>query len=118
VNPLSLITLASGCIFTVCGLIFRFFPPGKINWFIGYRTKASMQNQETWEIANRFAARLMVQLGLMLFAVGVITFALPPTPLTGVFMGIALVIFSAFMQFYFTEKHLRKTFDEHGNKRK
>lgn len=117
-NPLSLITLASGFIFALCGLIFRFFPPQKINPFLGYRTKSSMRNQETWEIANRFAARLMTQLGIMLAAVGVITFALPATGLTGVGIGIALVLLSAFMQFFFTEKYLRKTFDERGNKRK
>jgi uncharacterized membrane protein len=118
VNPLSLITLLAGFIFAFCGLIFRFFPPKKINLFYGYRTSASMQNQETWQLANQFAARLMVQLGLLLAAVGIITFILPPSPFTGVFVGIALVLISAFMQFYFTEKHIRKTFDEHGNKRK
>jgi len=116
-NPLSLITLLSGCIFSICGLIFRYFPPKKINPFYGYRTNSSMRNPETWELANRFAARLMVQLGVLLAGVGIITFVLPPTPLTGTFVGIALVILSAFMQFYFTEKHIRKTFDDHGNRR-
>ena len=117
-NPLSLITLLSGFIFAVCGVIFRYFPPKKINPFYGYRTNSSMRNSETWEMANRFAARLMVQLGLLLAGVGIITFVLPPTPFTGTFIGIALVILSAFMQFYFTEKHIRKTFDEHGNRKK
>ena len=117
-NPLSLITLLSGFIFAACGLIFRFFPPKKINWLYGYRTNASMRNEETWQIANRFAARLMVQLGLLLSAVGIVTFVLPPTPFTGIFVGIVLVILTAFMQFFFTEKYIRNTFDEHGNKRK
>lgn len=76
-----------------------------------------MQNPETWQLANRFAARLMVQLGLLLAGVGVITFILPLSPFTGVFAGIALVILTVVMQFYFTEKHLRKTFDEHGKRR-
>lgn len=116
-NPLSLITLLAGFVFTLCGIIFRFFPPRKINRLYGYRTHAAMRNEETWRLANRFAAGLMVQLGLLLAGVGVVTFLLPATPLTGVFTGIGLVVLTAFLQFYFTEKHLCQNFDERGNKR-
>ena len=116
-NPLSLITLFSGFVFALCGLIFRFFPPKKVNLLYRHRTRAAMKDPETWHLANQFAARLMIQLGMLLAGVGIVTFILPATPLTGAFIGIALVLLSAFMQFYFTEKHIRKTYDEHGNRR-
>jgi uncharacterized membrane protein len=118
VNPLSVITLCSGLVFAVCGLLIKFFPPRNINSLYGYRTGSAMRNPETWEIANQFAAKLMIQLGLLLFVVGLLTFILPPSPFTGLLAGILVVLLTAFMQFYFTEKHLRKHFDKHGNRRK
>ncbi len=117
-NPLSLIALVAGFVFAVCGLIFRMLPPKKINALSAHRTGSSQLDPETWQLANNFAARLMLQLGLLLLAFGGITFILPPTPFTGVFAGIGLVLLTAFMQFYFTERHLRKNFDKHGNRRK
>jgi uncharacterized membrane protein len=117
-NPLSLITLITGVPFVVIGLIFKFFPPKNINSLYGYRTASSMRNLETWQLANQFAAKLMIQMGGLLMAVGVLTFLLPPSPVTGLVAGIALVIISVVMQVYFTEKHINKHFDGRGNWRK
>ena len=117
-NPLSLITLITGVPFVVMGLIFKFFPPKNINSLYGYRTTSSMRNQETWQLANQFAARLMIQMGGLLAMVGALTFLLPPSPVTGLVAGTALVILSVVMQVYFTEKHINKHFDKKGSRRK
>lgn len=117
-NPLALITLLTGSVFIMAGALLRFFPPKKVNSLYGYRTTTSMRNAETWQLANRFAGRLMMQTGLLLAAVGALTFVLPVSPVTGLAAGIGMVVLTVFLQFHFTEKHLKKHFDEHGNKRK
>lgn len=45
-------------------LIFRAFPPKKINHLYGYRTARSMANETVWEDANNYSMKLGVQLGL------------------------------------------------------
>lgn len=41
-------------------LIFYLFPPPKINYFYGYRTKRSMKNIDNWKLANKMAAKGML----------------------------------------------------------
>lgn len=60
-----------GAIFFVLGLIMQRYPPKQINSFYGYRTSASMKNQQAWDEANRYAARLMTSLGLYSLIIGV-----------------------------------------------
>jgi uncharacterized membrane protein len=45
-------------------LIFRAFPPKKINHLYGYRTARSMANETVWEDSNNYSMKLGVQLGL------------------------------------------------------
>ena len=45
-------------------LVFRAFPPKKINHLYGYRTARSMANEAVWEDANNYSMKLGVQLGL------------------------------------------------------
>ena len=116
-NHLSLVALFAGFLFVVIGLVMRFFPPRKINWYYGYRTGTSMKNQEMWAAANRYAAQLFWQLGLVMMVLGAITFMLPPTTFTGIYAGIFLMLLLVAVTYYLTEQHLKKHFDERGKKR-
>ena len=42
------------------GLFLWKCPPKNINGLIGYRTKRSMQNQESWDFAQRYAGKVDV----------------------------------------------------------
>ena len=53
------------------GVVFLNHPPREINGFIGYRTKRSMRNQETWDFANRRMALLWRRWGLGLLAASI-----------------------------------------------
>lgn len=64
--------LILGSIFTFIGVIFKVFPPKKINYIYGYRTRLSMKNQETWEEAQRFSAYSMIILGVISVILGLI----------------------------------------------
>lgn len=53
-------------VYVVIGLIALLNPPKKINGFAGYRTASAMQNQETWDFANKFSGKLIFLLGIVL----------------------------------------------------
>ena len=56
------------CIFIlVLFLIVKKFPPKKINWWYGYRTARSMQNDEIWKVAQEYASKKSIQLALLSF---------------------------------------------------
>ncbi len=48
------------------GLIFSRWTPKSINYLIGYRTRRSMINQETWNFANRTMGRIWITWSLLL----------------------------------------------------
>ncbi len=107
-----------GIIFYLIGVIMQRFPPKKIVALYGYRTNASMKNQQTWDEANRFSARWMASYGISIFVFGIIltlivnTFV-TPAKTQSLILGIALFIsgiVSALLILIVTEKHLKKTF--------
>ncbi|GAA4761575.1 MULTISPECIES: SdpI family protein [Flavobacterium] len=63
------ISFLVGIIFIVISLITRILPPKKINALYGYRTLASMKNQETWDFAQRYSSNKMIHAGLFLIVV-------------------------------------------------
>lgn len=58
------------------GLIFYLKPPKKINGLYGYRTTRSMKNQENWHFANKLAAKYMILITQVAFAVALLYFFL------------------------------------------
>ena len=50
-------------IMIVIGIIMMKSPPKKINHFVGYRTSRSMDNQESWNFANKHSGKLMIIYG-------------------------------------------------------
>ncbi len=65
------ITLGTiGLIFWIGGLYFEKYPPKKINWLYGYRTKRSMRNIEVWTFAQAYVAKAMQSMGLRTLLIG------------------------------------------------
>ena len=52
------------------------YPPKKINWVIGYRTRKSMKNEEDWKFANQYCGRIWIITGLIMLAVTLIIFGI------------------------------------------
>jgi uncharacterized membrane protein len=108
-----------GIVLVVIGLIMQQYPPKKINGLYGYRTFASMKNQQTWDVANRYAARLMTVIGFWTFIAGVAVTAglnylmADGFKLRGFIAGISIVlsIVPALLIIILTEKHLDRTFN-------
>ena len=56
-------------IITVIGYIMNKFPPKKVNWFIGYRSRKSMKDELIWKIANQYCGKLWIRIGLIMLLV-------------------------------------------------
>jgi uncharacterized membrane protein len=90
----------------------REYPPKGINRMYGYRTSLSMKNEATWRVANDYAPKFLVPVG-----VATIIFAI-----TGFFVleeffrpVVFFLVLSSISIIPFTEWHLHKHFDKDGN---
>lgn len=105
-NPFLLIAL----IFIVVGFITHKFPPKTINSFYGYRTKRSMKDQKSWDFAQLYSSKLMMQLGVLYALIGLIGFIYKPTESIVAITAIALLIVMATIIIVKVEKKLKNKF--------
>ena len=87
----------------------------------GYRTKRSMQNQDTWDFAQKYSSKISLYMffpSLILAIVIMPTMISKPIDRIGwIGLGITIIQMMSFIVIMiFTEKALKRTFDESGNK--
>ena len=107
--------LLIGPLMLLISYIFAMYPPKKINYLYGYRTKRSMRNQDCWDFANRHSIRLMWKISLLtcvIQAIGVILLDEGVALLTATIVLVTTLIYSV----YLTEKALKNTFDKEGKR--
>lgn len=97
------------CIFIlVLFLIVKKFPPKKINWWYGYRTSRSMQNEEIWKVAQAYASNKGIQLVLFSFMFpGVFYFLYPEYNFLLTVIGNTLLVLLVIL---YTERYLKERF--------
>jgi len=90
---------------------------GSLEGFVGYRTKASKRNEDTWYESNAYAGRCLMVLAsliLLLLVIVEIYFAYSHK----LFYLLATVLFVALTLIYIlTERHLKKVFFKDGKRR-
>ena len=59
-------------IIIIAGYLMNKYPPKKVNWFIGYRTRKSMKDETVWKIANEYCGKLWVKIGWIMLVVATI----------------------------------------------
>jgi len=71
-NPFTIILFSCGLSFLIAGFVTTKFPPKNINQIYGYRTKASMKNQERWDFAQKRSSHdlKLFGFGMMIFSIG------------------------------------------------
>lgn len=116
-SSFTIITFVTGCTLIVVSGITLLYPPKKINSSYGYRIKASMRNQQTWEEANRYSSKLMLLCGLALVIIGLLSFFVSFLSQTGTITGTILTFLFTLLPIPLTERHLRKLFDKEGNRK-
>ncbi|MDC8005311.1 SdpI family protein [Aureisphaera galaxeae] len=102
------------CVFMlILFLIFKRFPPKKINMYYGYRTTRSMRNETIWKAANEHSIEISIRYTLYSFFIpAMLYFLYPQYNLLGTIIGNTLLILLAFFS---TERYLSKHFDAMGN---
>lgn len=94
-----------------------------INPVSGYRTRRSMQNQQTWDYAQRECGRLWQRWGwgeLIVTVVLMLLFLGEKTESVGIFGGVLclLQIVPLLVSIFVVEKKLQAAFDENGVRRR
>ena len=96
--------------------------PKKINGIVGYRTKMSMINMDTWRFAHDHAGKLWCKVGISLLGPTMlihIPFYGASDDTIGILSIIIIVIQLVFLvgSIFPTEKSLKNNFNEDGTKR-
>jgi len=105
-----------------CGLWFVKKPPARINYALGYRTRRSMMNKDTWDFAHRYCGKVWIVLGIIMIPVDIIAMVtvLGKTTLEiGNFSTVLLFvqIIPLLLTFFIVEGKLKHTFDDYGRRR-
>ncbi len=107
-----LLSLAYIALMLLLGLIFRKFPPKKINSLYGYRTKRSMANQATWRAANGYWTRVYLKSHLYLLALPPVLYFVYPE--FNVLVTVIVHSVVLLLMIPATERYLRQKFNAQG----
>lgn len=112
-------TLLIPIIMIIAGNSMRLGKFKTINSIVGYRTRRSMQNQQTWDYAQRECGRLWMRWGstmLVLTVIAMLLFMGEDTDHIGVVGSVITVLqmIPLFLSIVIVEKKLREKFDENG----
>lgn len=96
--------------------------PQSINWVLGYRSKRSMRNMDTWKFAHEYCGKLWWKLGWITLIPTIaiqIPFFHSNEDVVGIVGGIICTIHTILliMSIFPTEAALKKTFHEDGTRR-
>lgn len=108
--------------FIVCGRVMWRQTSGKINRQVGYRSKRSMKNAETWKFANEHCGRLWWKIGWCILPLSILVhlpFVHSSTDTIGTVGGILCTVQTLLLIFSVipTETALKRTFTESGEYR-
>lgn len=104
------------------GRMFLKNPPKNINDSFGYRTKRSMKNQDTWNLAHQYCGRLWYRCGLILLLPSVAPLLFVLGRDIGVIGSAGLIVTGVQLAVMLgtvfpVERALKRTFDERGRRR-
>lgn len=114
----TLANLLTGFLFVSFGLWLYYYPPKYINAILGYRTEASMRNQQTWDAGNKYASRATIITGSILLLLGILSLFVAFLSGLHILIALGLIIIFSFSIFLLTERYLEKKFLEDGSLRK
>lgn len=105
--------LAVGPLLLAFAILFKVFPPKKINALYGYRTTRSMKSQEAWDAANQYANDLMMWVAILtIIAQLCLHFFFPRAAAILTSCGIMTVLLV--VSLFVVENFLKRNFDENG----
>ena len=115
-NPVFITLGLTGLSFVIIGWITLRFPPKGINTLYGYRTKASMKNQERWDLAQKHSSRLIamhgaIQMLMAILSVGLWMFV-DISEEIGATAALLVILASVLHLFQSTERAIKRNFGD------
>ena len=107
IYPLPSILFLSGGIFYLAALVLSKFPSKKINYLYGYRTKASMKSQESWNFSQNYTSKKMKYISLYIFIIGAFSIFLNIELMWSLWLGIIISILMPVLMILEVEKELK-----------
>jgi uncharacterized membrane protein len=101
------LNLMLGPLILVLAVLFKRFPPKKINHIYGYRTPRSMKSQEAWDCANRYSSNALVVIATLICLVQVGLWSLLP-PNDAILWTTGVLVAGVIAVIPLTEVHLKK----------
>ncbi len=101
-------------VLNVLALVYKFFPPKKINTWYGYHMRSSMRNEDTWKEANTYASRLLLLLSIVFLAAALISTNFIHYSILELSLYAFVLIISCAGIYFLTEMHMKNVFDENG----
>lgn len=97
-------------------------PPEDINSVMGYRTKRSKKNKDTWKFAHEYCGKLWIKVGAILLILTIVVqipFVHSDSDVIAAFNIILIIVQTAVLivSLVPVERALERTFDENGNRR-
>lgn len=106
-----LLPFVCGAIFIPAGIILFFFPPKKINYLYGYRTRSAMKSQERWVFAQKYSAKQMIKGGFCLMMISLLGLFIDLNESAKLIIGLIIVFLPVVYIFRTTEKQLEQRFN-------
>lgn len=110
-NPLFLILASTGIIFIIAGFIMVKFPPKKINYLYGYRTRSSMKSKSRWDFAQKYSAKQMIKSGGIMLLLSLLGYFINFSTLTAMNIGLGILLLVVFLLLFRVEKAIKEKFD-------
>lgn len=107
IYPLPSILFLSGGIFYLVSLVLSKFPPKKINYFYGYRTKASMKSQESWNFSQNYISKKMKYMSLYILIIVAFSSFLKIELMWSLWLGIIISVLMPVLMILEVEKELK-----------
>ncbi|MDD3772465.1 MAG: SdpI family protein [Weeksellaceae bacterium] len=104
------IPLITGPIFMIAGFIMLKYPPKKINYLYGYRTRSSMKSQERWDFAQNYSSKELINLGFFLTLMSFIGKFIEADENTQITAGLILTVLTCIVLFVRVENAIKDKF--------
>lgn len=85
-------------------------PPTKINGLYGYRTGSSMKSQKRWDFSQKYSARELIKIGIILTLASLLGLVYTPTENIGILIGLGLMLIAVTFLLIRTEKAIKIRF--------
>lgn len=111
-NSTTIILCCLDVLILITGFWFRLYPPKKINFFAGYRTKNSMKDQRRWNFAHYYLGKLFILLGVILFLLALLVSLFNASSHNLNIIVVIFFIIGSFIIIFKTERAIIKKFDK------